>query len=209
MWEVGSGTGAMASRLLPPLTEVITVEPLIEGARAAARLGLPALCGTLQDLELPDHSIECVGAFDVIEHISEVADFLGEVYRVLRPEGIAIVTVPAFSFLWGDEDDVAGHQRRYTKTSLTSQFRGAGFLPVHTEYLYASLVLPAALTRALPYRLGRRRGEDRVLASLRSQLEVPSSIDRLARGVLTAENVISRRLGLPLGLSLLGAFRAI
>ena len=53
MWDVGSVTGAMASRLVSPLTEVVTVEPRGEGPRAAARLGLPALSGTLQDLRLP------------------------------------------------------------------------------------------------------------------------------------------------------------
>lgn len=207
MWEMGSGTGAMASRLMPPLTEVITVEPLVEGARSAAKLGLPALCGTLQDLQLPDDSIECVGAFDVIEHIPEVTDFLRETHRVLRPGGVAVVTVPAFKILWGDEDDVAGHQRRYTKRSLISEFRLAGFTPVHTEYLYASLVPPAAVARALPYRLGRRRSEARVLNSLQSQLAVPSSIDRVARSILKVETVLTRHLTLPIGLSLMGTFR--
>jgi SAM-dependent methyltransferase len=209
MWEVGSGTGAMASRLIPPLTEVVTVEPLAEGARAAARLGLPALCGTLQDLQLPDQSIECIGAFDVIEHIPDAADFLNEIHRVLRPGGVAVVTVPAFSMLWGDEDDAAGHQRRYTKTSLIAQFQASGFTPLHTEYLYASLVPPAALARALPYRLGRRRSEAQVLASLRSQLDVPPSIDLIARKVLATETAIARHLALPFGLSVQGAFRTV
>jgi SAM-dependent methyltransferase len=208
MWEIGSGTGAMASRLSPPLTDVVTVEPLAEGARAAARLGLPAVCGTLQDLRLPDDSVACVGAFDVIEHIADVANFLDEVHRVLQPGGVAVVTVPAFPMLWGDEDDVAGHQRRYTKTSLISQFQASGFTALHNEYLYSSLVAPAAFARALPYRLGKRRSEAQVLASLRSQLEVSPSIDRIARKVLATESKIARHLALPFGLSVLGAFRA-
>jgi len=110
--------------------------------------------------------------------------------------------------LWGDEDDVAGHQRRYTKRILTTQFASSGFTPLHTEYLYASLVAPAALARALPYRLGRRRSEAEVLASLRSQLAVPPRIDRIARTILTAEALIARCFPLPFGLSLLGVFRA-
>lgn len=207
MWEVGSGTGAMASRLVPPLTEVVTVEPLVEGARAAARLGLPALSGTLQDLRLPRGSLECVGAFDVIEHIAQVSDFLREVHRVLQPFGVVVVSVPAFSTLWGDEDDVAGHLRRYTKTSLISQFESCGFTSLHTEYLFTSLVAPAALLRALPYRLGKRRSKEQVLASLRQQLAVPAAIDYVARAVLAAETAIARRLQLPFGLSVLGAFR--
>lgn len=209
MWEVGSGTGAMAKRLVPPLSEVVTVEPLVEGARAAAGLGLPALCGTLQDLNLPPDSIECIGAFDVVEHISDVTSFLREVHRVLRPEGVFVVTVPAFTWLWGDEDDVAGHVRRYSKRSLASQFHACGFALVHSEYLYASLVPLAACVRALPYRLGKRRSEDKVLESLRAQLEVPVGIDRIARYVLAVETGIARRYRLPFGLSIVGAFRAV
>ena len=205
MWEVGSGTGAMAKRLTPPLREVVTVEPMVNGARAAAALGLEALCGTLQELDLPSDSIECLGAFDVIEHIPEVFDFLNEVRRVLQPGGIAVITVPAFSFLWGEEDDVAGHQRRYTKKTLQQQLASCGFTTVRTEYLYASLVAPAALARALPYKLGRRRTKAQVLSAMQSQLRVSPRIDRLARSVLSLEMALARRVQLPAGLSLLTA----
>ena len=120
---------------------------------------------------------------------------------------MVVVSVPAFSTLWGDEDDVAGQLRRYTKTSLISQFESCGFTSLHTEYLFTSLVAPAALLRALPYRLGKRRSKEQVLASLRQQLAVPAAIDYVARAVLAAETAIARRLQLPLGLSVLGAFR--
>ena len=112
--------------------------------------GLPALCGRLEDLDLPPDSVECISAFDVIEHIPLVSKFLSEVHRVLVPGGVVMVTVPALSMLWGDEDDFAGHQRRYTKAQLVSEFEACGFVKLHTEYLYASLVTPAALTTPYP-----------------------------------------------------------
>jgi len=207
MWEVGAGTGAMANRLIPPLTEIVAIEPLAEGARAAARLGLPSLSGTLQSLHLPANAVECIGAFDVVEHVVDVADLLSEIRRVLQPGGVAIVTVPALSALWGDEDDVAGHVRRYTKGRLVSEFETNGFLALHTEYLYASLVAPAAITRALPYRLGRRRSKESVLAAMRAQLDTSPLIDRTARKLLTVEAAIARRIPLPFGLSILGVFK--
>jgi SAM-dependent methyltransferase len=207
MWEVGSGTGAMARRLSPPLKSVVTVEPLAAGAQAAASLGLVSLCGTLEDLHLPDGSLECIGVFDVLEHLPSPGGLLDEVHRVIRPGGLVIATVPALPMLWGDEDDAAGHQRRYTKSSFAELLSGRGFTPIHTEYLYASLVAPAAVTRAVPYRLGKRRSQAVVLASMKSQLVVPTMVDRLARAVLSAETAIARRVPLPFGLSLLGAFR--
>lgn len=206
LWEVGAGTGTMAHRLRDSITEVVVVEPLPAGARAAAALGLPALCGTLADLRLPDRSLDAVGAFDVLEHLDDPGTLTGEMFRVLRPGGIVIVTVPALPALWGDEDDAAGHRRRYRRATLGAGFTGRGFRRVRTEYLYASLVPPAAALRALPYRLGRRTPPGAVLRRQRAQLAVPPAVDRMVRAVLAAEAAAARIVPLPFGLSLLGVF---
>lgn len=208
LWEVGSGTGAMARRLAEAVPDIVAIEPLANGAQAAAALGLTSLCGTLQDFRLPDASLDCIGAFDVLEHLPDDGPLVYEFRRVLRPRGSVVVTVPAFTGLWGDEDDVAGHFRRYTSRTLRAAFASHGFTPIRTEYLYASLVPPAAIMRALPYRLGRRRPAASVLDAMRRQLDVPALVNHLAARVLDAEAWTSRYLPLPVGLSLLGAFRA-
>jgi SAM-dependent methyltransferase len=208
MFEVGAGTGAMASRLQTTVDTVVTVEPLRAGAKASADLGLISLCGTLEDLRLPTKSIEAIGAFDVLEHLEEPSVLIDEAKRVLRSGGIFIATVPAFSALWGDEDDVAEHHRRYTKRTLFEAFGREGFAPVQTEYLYATLVAPAALLRALPYRLGRRQPNLAVFSRMKSQLNVHPTLNRLAGAVLAIESAASRHVPLPFGLSLLGIFKA-
>lgn len=208
LWEVGAGTGAMALRLSHSLQSIVTVEPLPDGARASATLGLPALCGTLQELQLPTASLPAIGLFDVVEHLESPSDLLMEVRRVLDEDGKVIVTVPAFQYLWGDEDNVAGHWRRYRKSSLRRQFESLGFSELHSEYLFGVLVPLAAGFRALPYRLGRRQSPERVLAKVSSQLAVNPSVDRMARGVLTAESKLAKFMPLPVGLSILAAYAA-
>ena len=130
-----------------------------------------------------------------------------EMHRVLKPDGFVIATVPAFKTLWGDEDDVAGHYRRYTKSTLAAEFTEHGFTLIRREYLYASLVAPAGFLRAVPYRLGRRSSREAVLESLRSQLTTRPSTDRFARTVLRAETAIAKVAPLPMGLTVLGAFK--
>ena len=208
MWEVGSGTGAMAKRLTATIPDIIAIEPLAQGARAAASQGLTSLCGTLQDFRLPDSSLNCIGAFDVLEHLPDDSALIAEFRRVLRPGGVVLVTVPALQCMWGDEDDVAGHFRRYSRGRLRSAFTDQGFTPIAVEYLYASLIPPAALVRALPYRLGRRRPAQEVLERMRKQLDVSPAIDRVAASALAVEARASRVFPLPLGLSLVGAFGA-
>ena len=207
MWEVGSGTGAMAQRLRDTLTEVTTVEPLAAGARASAALGMTSFCGTLQDLRLPDGSLESIGVFDMLEHLEHPAPLVDEMRRVLRPAGVVIATVPAFPALWGDQDDAAGHHRRYTRATLVAEFAAGGFAPLRREYLYASLVPPAGVLRALPYRLGRRSPREVVLHSLGNQLTTRPTIDRFARAVLATERAVAKVVPLPFGLTLLGVFR--
>jgi SAM-dependent methyltransferase len=206
LWDVGAGTGSMAHRVRDVLDDVIAVEPLAPGARAAAALGVTTFCATLQDLALPDRSLEAIGVFDVIEHLEEPAALLREMHRVLRPGGVVIVTVPAFPVLRGVEDDVAGHHRRYTRSSLDATFTGSGFCRARQEYLFASLVPAAAVLRAVPYRLGHRPPREVVLERLRSQLATTSGSDRLARALLAIESAFARRLPLPFGLTILGSY---
>ena len=209
LWDIGAGTGSMAVRLSEAGIDVVAVEPLKAGAEASARHGITSFCGTLQDLQLPDGCLPAIGMFDVLEHLERPEDLLAEAHRVLQPDGILVVTVPALQWLWGDEDDIAGHYRRYRKPSLDETVRAAAFHPLSSQYLFASLVPVAALLRALPYRLGRRKSEADVLATMKRQLNTPAAVDRGMRWLMRAERALSKSLPLPTGLSIAAAFRRI
>jgi hypothetical protein len=127
---------------------------------------------------------------------------------VLEPGGVVVVTVPALPFLWSREDEVAGHHRRYTRRTLDAQLAACGFARISCEYLFASLVLPAFLLRALPYRFGRRRSQQHVQARNAKQLAPNARVDALAGSVLRAERAVGRVVPLPVGLSVLGTYRA-
>lgn len=61
-----------------------------------------------------DASFDAVLCLDVLEHIEDDSFALKEIWRVLKPGGRAIIMVPAFRFLWGVQDVVAHHYRRYS-----------------------------------------------------------------------------------------------
>lgn len=209
LWDIGAGTGSMAVRLAQAGLDVVAVEPLKGGAEASARQGLTSFCGTLQDLQLPDGALPAIGMFDVLEHLEHPGELLKEAHRVLQPDGILVITVPALQWLWGDEDDVAGHYRRYRRPGLNGAATAADFLPLTSQYLFASLVPVAALTRALPYSLGRRKSEAEVLGKMKRQLNTPASVDRALRWVVRMEKAVSRTLPLPAGLSIAATFRRV
>lgn len=89
--------------------------------------GIRTYVGTLESLNLPSNSLYAVGVFDVLEHLEKPKDLLAEVYRVLKPGGICLVTVPAHEWLFSNFDANIGHYRRYSRKNLLCSLDGAGF----------------------------------------------------------------------------------
>lgn len=207
LWDVGAGSGAMLKRLTRHGVEVISIEPLPEGAREIAQMGGESFSASLQDLQLPDSSLSAIGLFDVVEHIENPHDLLTEVARVLAPDGLLIVTVPAFQWLWSREDEALGHFRRYTRKSLVTELESANFQVTSCGYMFASLVLPAALLRAIPYRFARasRRQEREILTRNAARLNPSGLTGKAAAWVLGMEFRIGRFLAFPFGLSVLAS----
>ncbi|MHA7651333.1 class I SAM-dependent methyltransferase [Mycobacterium sp. ML4] len=202
IWDVGAGSGAMAKRLGRYGIDVLSVEPLPEGAREIALMGAQVFCGTLHDLALPAGSLPAVGLFDVLEHLEDPSDLLGEVARVLSPEGILVVTVPAYQWLWSAEDEALGHFRRYTTKTLSRDLVRSQFTVLSARYVFASLVPPAAVLRTLPYRLGRRGTPSEVILRNSARLD-PGAASSWAGRVLALEAKAARHVRLPFGLSVL------
>lgn len=82
--------------------------------------------GTAEALPWPDACCDLVTMLDTLEHVEDLPA-LKECFRVLRPGGILLVSVPAFPGLWSERDVRAGHRRRYTRQSLAQVMRAAGF----------------------------------------------------------------------------------
>jgi hypothetical protein len=135
--------------------DVVLVEPGLVGVRNAMRRGVrQALCGTLEQAEFLHDCIPSAGLFDVIEHIQDDREFLNTIRRHLRPQGRLYVTTPAFSWLWSNEDVLAGHYRRYTERGLRTLCESAGFAVEFVTTFFNFLPLPIVAFRALPNRIG-------------------------------------------------------
>jgi len=78
-------------------------------------------------LPFADATFDLVTTLDVIEHIGDDVGALRELHRVLRPGGRLLVAVPAFMFLWGKQDEVSHHHRRYTAKTMRRALTEAGF----------------------------------------------------------------------------------
>lgn len=81
-----------------------------------------------------DAVFDVVTALDVVEHVDDDAGCVAEMARVLKPGGIAVISVPSFQWLWSYWDEQIGHRRRYTRPQLTALMARAGLRIVWTSY---------------------------------------------------------------------------
>ena len=105
--------------------------------------------GDVCDLPMPDRNLDLVLATDVVEHVEDDAAAMREIYRVLKPGGYALITVPAFRILWGHQDELSHHKRRYQGKAVLSLCEQAGLSPVRAFYFNYLLFLPILLARRL------------------------------------------------------------
>lgn len=196
IWEIGAGNGNVAIPLRALGFEVFAVEPLLNGALTMAKNEFITFQATLETLKLPSHSIDAIGAFDVIEHLENPALFLSEVYRVLKPGGIFICSVPAYQWLYSDFDQSIGHFRRYSTKSLKRQLHSSGLESIKIRFLFGFLVIPAFLLRRVPYVLGRRRKFETIKRSNNQRFRFLTHLNILLRILVVVEEKIQLRFGL-------------
>lgn len=188
--DIGCGTGALVEALLARGVDAHGVDPWTDQHHP---LSERFRSGEMESIPWPDGSAGIACAFDVLEHVDDDTG-LREMHRILRPGGRLLLTVPAHRWLWSRRDELAGHQRRYSRSLLSKRVQDAGF---HIEQLFGFqfLLLPLIGASRLGMRLMRSRDtmlEDRPA----------SAFNTLLRTVNRAEISIGRLLRPPTGSSL-------
>jgi SAM-dependent methyltransferase len=201
--DIGCGPGGMRP-MLSQFGRLASTDFTFEALQFCAAQKLDHLIAA-DGMRLPFRNgcFDAAVAFDVIEHLSD--DGLGarELFRVLKPQGRLFVTVPAFQFLWGRQDIVSHHFRRYNATGLSTVLRAAGFDIEQLSYFNTFLFPPVAAIR-LTYRwLGLNRA--RPGKEMKSDFSVPHHgwRNELPRKIFAAEKPFLLRGNFPFGVSLL------
>lgn len=147
--DVGCGTGANLKMLAAHgQAEGVDISP--QAVEFCRERGLNSVkLGAIEHLPYDTDSFDLVTALDVVEHLDDDVAGLREMRRVLRRDGRLLVFVPAFMFLWGVQDDVSNHRRRYTLPSLLSAVEAAGFSIEWSSYANISFFLPVLLVRSV------------------------------------------------------------
>ncbi len=144
--EIGASGGGNSQVLRDMGWDVLVTEYIDEGVEIAKARGFNAIQADARDLPLPDASFDVLVAFDVLEHIEEDHLAAAEIFRVLRPGGVALIAVPCDMALWSKHDVATGHFRRYDRAGLHKLIDGAG-LSVETLWSWNVLLRPVVKMR--------------------------------------------------------------
>ena len=161
IFDIGGGNGFVAAALDRKGFKTVLLDPGTCGVMNAAKRDLQVIiCSTLEDAGFKKESILAIAIFDVLEHISDDFDFLKRIHSVVKANGMIYLSVPAYSFLWSEEDRISGHFRRYTQSSVSKLLKSVGFRVDYSTYYFFCLPVPVFFLKVLPYRLGFLKKEN-------------------------------------------------
>lgn len=157
-------------------------------------------------LPFPDGEFGIITALDVIEHLDDDLLALRELRRVLRPGGLLVISVPAYKALWSYWDDILGHRRRYTRSTMSRVVSRAGLRVRKVSYSNAAILAPTVAVRlfkSLKQRTGQVRGDAKDPET--DFMPVPRRVNAALTAYYKLEAKAVRRWGLPFGLSVVCA----
>lgn len=193
--DVGCGTGENV-REFSKLGKCWGIDISPEAIKFCKQKGLTNVSQTsIEKTNFDNKVFDIITILDVLEHVEEVSTFK-EIRRILRNDGIVLITVPAFSWLWSKWDIVLHHKRRYSKNSLKKALESNGFEIIKISYMYSFLVIPALIFRSIKSLLYRN--------DYPSDFKLSSNfINLFFTKVVQLENLILNQFSIPIGTSII------
>ena len=191
--DVGCGDGLFLDRLkdlgCKPHGLEADSRRVSEETRKKHRIHIGILDASFQ----PEQTYDLILILNVLEHIDNDVEVLRQVRRCLSTDGVLIITVPAFSWLWTAHDDMNHHFRRYTRKTLKNTVDAAGLKTEVSRYFYNWLV---------PLKL-MVRFKEKLIGTTSTSPKVPGKfVNGLLTGVSRLEQRLTRNVPLPAGSSL-------
>lgn len=198
--DIGCGAGLMLSSL----TEVGETFGM-DMSDDAIEFCRKNFAGTIKKGFLPDgipyekDFFDLVVALDVIEHVDNDVEALAAMRNLLNATGKAVITVPAYMFLWSEHDDLNQHKRRYSLGELRDKLTKSGFTIEKISYFNTFLFPVIYVIRKLNNILKRRGGSD---------FDMPgTTVNYALKQIFGFEKYLLRLFNLPFGVSILAVVR--
>jgi SAM-dependent methyltransferase len=195
--EIGCGAGGLLKELAQT-TVAYGMDVEAESMKYCQERGLERLClGDAAALPYRSERFDAVVCVDVLEHLDDDRAALADIYRVLKPGGRLLATVPAFQWLWSRRDVQLHHKRRYRLAELRERVAEAGFRVLKISYINLTVFFPLWLM----VKTGRLSAKEDAKVNVDFAL-LPGPVNRVLAGVAALESRVTSRVNLPVGSSI-------
>ncbi|MBI3650454.1 MAG: class I SAM-dependent methyltransferase [Acidobacteria bacterium] len=197
MLDVGCGTG-INYNVLSKYGETVSCDFSKDALTFAKSRGINNLvCSRVETLPFQSSSFDVITALDVLEHIDDDLAGLQELLRVTKPEGLLVITVPAYGFLWSEHDEALQHRRRYAASELRNKLTISGFEVERISYYITFLFFPIFIMRLLQSVFKKS------VYPKSSHIILPGWLNALLIGILGFERFLLNWINFPFGVSLI------
>lgn len=200
--DFGCGSGIFVEELAATGFDAHGVDISAEAVRFGELQGIKNL-GVIDSHKIgfPDKTFDVVLSLDVLEHLEDTSWALQEIERVLKPGGIFVVMVPAYMFLWGVQDEVAHHYRRYTKGMLLREVKKSTKLSVLRSSYFNTFLFPAIALLRIMSRIFN-------IKSRESDFDINNPLlDKIFFSIINLERKLLKKIRYPFGVSVLAVFK--
>ncbi len=194
--EIGCGTGGNLE-LLSRYGNIHAMEMDSDGIALANKHHITKVeYGKLPEyIPFKNKLFDFIIMLDVLEHIEEDKLSIKAVHERLKSNGIFVLTVPAFQFLWSFHDIIARHKKRYTQKDLCALLNKNGFSIIWSTY-YNSILFPVIFFIRLWHRIIKKTGH--------SDNTMPSNLlNSILIKIFSSERFFFPLFSLPFGVSVL------
>ncbi len=200
--DLGCGTG-FNYETLEKHGEVFNLDIDSRALKSCEEKGITNLyCADATKTPFDDSTFDVVVAIELLEHIQDDEGAVEEIRRILKPGGRLVFTVPANEKLWSSDDELAHHQRRYTKESI-QKLLGKNFTKKYLGYRYFFIYLPSIAVFKFQKAQSKKKGKQ-----VNSLTMTPRPLNFLLRSVMSFENLlISKGVRFPFGIGLVGVYQ--
>ena len=114
--EIGAGFGTFCEEIVSRnvFQRVIALEMTPGLAATCRQRDLEVIEKPVEKLDLPDHSVDVLAAFETLEHLYSPRDFLTACRRLLAPKGLLVITCPSIDgfdvMTLGEVSDTVDHE---------------------------------------------------------------------------------------------------
>ncbi|MGC9070746.1 MAG: class I SAM-dependent methyltransferase [Elusimicrobiales bacterium] len=152
--DVGCGCGFLVKYLHKKGIKVKGVDSNRSFVEYAAKLGVDIDVGDIEKGIKTYNKYDVVILSDVVEHTDTPNTIIRNALLLLKENGICIVFVPAFMFLWSWHDVINFHKKRYTLCELERLLVSQGLDVVFSSYWNFFSFFPTFIVRIFKKVLG-------------------------------------------------------